>query len=203
MLENFFIHSIGGWRQKRAQEEIKYAESKSKAAKQSAEVRWKRNANAMRTHTEGNAIPDSRLQTPEKERIREEKTNTAATQHIVSVTTWLAFVEMRKKIRKPLTDRAGELIRTKLERLQIAGNNPEEVLEQSIVNCWAGVFELRKENGNGKTTGKSFDRIRNENTDAALARIIEHAEESISALPSGTRRTNAIDLLPGPKRPPN
>lgn len=59
VLENFFIKKKSGWFQSRVLEELKYAESKSNKAKQSANTRWERNANAMRTHSEGNAIPDN------------------------------------------------------------------------------------------------------------------------------------------------
>lgn len=57
--------------------------------------------------------------------------------------TWDDFLEMRKKNRVISTDRAKELIIKKLEKLKAEGNNPNEVLEQSIVNNWKGVFPLK------------------------------------------------------------
>jgi hypothetical protein len=59
VLENFFVKTDDGWKQNRVEEELKYADSKSKKAKQSAKKRWERNANVMRTHSEGYAIPDN------------------------------------------------------------------------------------------------------------------------------------------------
>ena len=57
------------------------------------------------------------------------------------------FEEMRKKIKKPLsTDRARQLIINKLTKL--AGNNVDlkiEILEQSIMNSWQGVFPIKEE----------------------------------------------------------
>jgi hypothetical protein len=53
------------------------------------------------------------------------------------------FVLMRKKIRKPLTPYAVELAVKTLDRLRKEGNDPKEVLEQSIFNSWQGLFELK------------------------------------------------------------
>lgn len=56
---------------------------------------------------------------------------------------WPSFVEMRKKIKKPLTDKAIELTIKELEKLY--PNNPEmqiKSIEQSIQRSWQGVFEI-------------------------------------------------------------
>lgn len=59
--------------------------------------------------------------------------------------TWNEYKEMRKKIKKPMTDRAEELILKKLEK--ITSNEKEQVLilEQSIMNSWQGVYPLKKQ----------------------------------------------------------
>ena len=57
---------------------------------------------------------------------------------------WAAFVEMRAKIRKPLTGTAKTLIFKRLEALRAEGNDPEAVLNQSVMNSWQGVFPLRE-----------------------------------------------------------
>ena len=56
---------------------------------------------------------------------------------------WEDFLTMRKAIRKPATQRAMELIVERLTKLQKDGNDPNEVLNQSIINSWAGVFPLK------------------------------------------------------------
>lgn len=66
----------------------------------------------------------------------------------IPLEAWLGFVEMRKKIRKPLTERAVSLAITKLSELKALGHKPDRVLNQSTMNCWQGLFEL-KSNGNG------------------------------------------------------
>jgi uncharacterized protein YdaU (DUF1376 family) len=75
VLEEFFFLDTDGWHNKRADEEIEWYHSKSAKARDSANVRWmreqeKRNATAMRTHSDGNALqsPVTSHQTPVKEK---------------------------------------------------------------------------------------------------------------------------------------
>ena len=54
------------------------------------------------------------------------------------------FIEFRKKIKKPMTDRAIELLIKELNKLS---DNEEEqiaIINQSILNGWQGVFALKK-----------------------------------------------------------
>lgn len=55
------------------------------------------------------------------------------------------FRAHRRKIKKPMTERAEQLILTKLEKLLAEGHDPAAVVEQSIENGWAGVFPIREE----------------------------------------------------------
>lgn len=57
--------------------------------------------------------------------------------------TWEAFLEMRRSIKQPPTDYAIRLIVKKLEGYKSDGDDPNEVLNQSIINSWKGVFSLR------------------------------------------------------------
>jgi hypothetical protein len=56
------------------------------------------------------------------------------------------FLEMRKKIRKPATEKAIELLKNKIRKLS---NSDEQlaikIIEQSIMNSWQDVFELRQD----------------------------------------------------------
>lgn len=57
-----------------------------------------------------------------------------------------AYIEMRKKIKKPITDEGLKLMYSHLEKL--APNNIEtqiKILEQSIFNSWQGLFPLKPE----------------------------------------------------------
>lgn len=56
---------------------------------------------------------------------------------------WAAFLEMRRKARKPFTNRAAELAVQELDRLRGLGNDPALVLNQSVMAGWSGLFELK------------------------------------------------------------
>ena len=65
-----------------------------------------------------------------------------------------SFLVMRKQLKKPMTDKAIELLKSKLEKLAPADEQTQiEILEQSIMNNWQGVFPLKdsakKEGANG------------------------------------------------------
>jgi len=56
---------------------------------------------------------------------------------------WDDYLDMRKKIRKPATEKAQELLIEDLSKLNTDGNDPNEVLRQSIKNSWQGLFPLK------------------------------------------------------------
>jgi hypothetical protein len=62
---------------------------------------------------------------------------------------WDAFEAMRRKIRKPMTERARELVVIELEKLRAAGEDPVAVLEQSIRNDWQDVYPVKLKAGSG------------------------------------------------------
>ena len=53
------------------------------------------------------------------------------------------FIKMRSTIKKPLTDRALKGILNKLDVFAVNDLDKIEILENSIMNCWQGVFELK------------------------------------------------------------
>lgn len=75
--------------------------------------------------------------------------------------TLKAFEEMRKKIKKPLTDKAKELIVKKLSKLSNGnGDIAIKIMENSIENSWQGVFPLK--NDNGMVTNQKADKAKEE-----------------------------------------
>ena len=60
---------------------------------------------------------------------------------------WNDFVQHRRQQKKSLTVRAMELTIEKLAELRQQGNDPESVLQQSIMNGWTGVFPLSGNKG--------------------------------------------------------
>jgi hypothetical protein len=88
---------------------------------------------------------------------------------------WAAYEEMRKKIRKPMTARAREIIIGKLEKFASQGIEPTAVLEQSIANCWQDVFEPRTQTRGSNGTNRidaamERQRISQQNIRAAVER---------------------------------
>lgn len=53
---------------------------------------------------------------------------------------WAGFVEMRKKVKAPLTTRAATLILFEVQRIKDAGHDPNAALDQSTMRCWKGVW---------------------------------------------------------------
>jgi hypothetical protein len=91
-----------------------------------------------------------------KERSKEIKNKTYSEIVIpsdINPETWNAFIEMRKTMKKPMTDHAKNLILLKLNTI---GQDKNKVLNQSIENSWIGVFPIKDagSNGQGKTVGK-------------------------------------------------
>jgi len=60
--------------------------------------------------------------------------------------TLLDFEEMRNKLKKPLTERAKELLIINLNKLSSNEKTQILILEQSIINSWQGVFPLNENN---------------------------------------------------------
>ena len=82
VLREFFVLSDDGWHQERCDAEIARYQDKQDKAKRSANARWGKptahddcNANAMRTHSGGNAhqTPDTRHQSPDPKQRQQEK----------------------------------------------------------------------------------------------------------------------------------
>src|SRR5215469_13678886 len=73
-----------------------------------------------------------------------EKKKSIAPSALVPMSLWFEFVAMREKLRKPMTPKAAELIHKELARLKSEGQDPVEVLEQSIRNGWQDVFPLKE-----------------------------------------------------------
>ena len=74
---------------------------------------------------------------------------------------WSAYAEMRKKIRKPMTDEAARMAINKLDDLRSRGHDPTKVLMQSVFNSWQGLFEIKgQENGRKSNSEKNLESLR-------------------------------------------
>ena len=103
------------------------------------------------------------------------------------VDTWLAFIDMRKKLKKPMTEHAMDLMLSKLKKMKEAGQDVKAVLEQSITKSWSDVYELKQQ----QTFTKSFDVAHQTtptpaNYDAALRKIEEDSKKA-APMPDSVR----------------
>lgn len=71
------------------------------------------------------------------------------------------FAEMRKKIKKPLTDRAKQLTIRDLDKLAQDDGTKIAILEQSVLHCWQGVFPLKNDDI-GTDTKNPYTKLLNE-----------------------------------------
>ena len=78
--------------------------------------------------------------------------------------TFLEFVQLRKKLRKPLPEESYPRFFIKLKKLcdddATGETTAEKLLDQSIVNGWQGIFELKKSNnGNNGSKAKGVVKV--------------------------------------------
>ena len=72
---------------------------------------------------------------------------------------WIDFIDMRKKIKAPLTDRALVMSKNKLNELTTNDNEKIAILNQSTMNCWKGLFEIKSKK-EGVKSATNIDNIR-------------------------------------------
>jgi len=87
--------------------------------------------------------PCLQLAIPERETERETEKKPVSLElpDWLNKTDWNDFVEMRKKLKKPMTDRAVKLMLSKLETMKNKGIDTSEVLQKSILANWSDVYE--------------------------------------------------------------
>lgn len=75
----------------------------------------------------------------------------------VNLEDWIGFCEMRKSIKKPLSEKACKIALGKLEDLKSQGENVSEVLKQSTFNNWQGLFRVHDSNGEKSSLTDNID----------------------------------------------
>jgi uncharacterized protein YdaU (DUF1376 family) len=144
ILDAFFTLDGDVYRQKRCDAELEEYRNKGKKARDSANARWN-NAKAMQTYSERNAnasIFDANQEPITNNQIKEKKVIVPLElPDWLNKTDWNDFVEMRKKLKKPMTDRAVKLMISKLETMKDKGIDTSAVLQKSIVSDWIDVYE--------------------------------------------------------------
>ena len=62
---------------------------------------------------------------------------------VIFLKAWKDFKEMRKKIKKPMTEKAEEMLLNNLNKLSSNENEQVAILNQSTFHCWQGVYKLK------------------------------------------------------------
>lgn len=70
------------------------------------------------------------------------------------------FIQMRKFIKKPLTNRGLELMIGKLKKMSSSEETQIKILEQSIMNNWQGIFELKEDFTEGTKDDDQWEKFR-------------------------------------------
>jgi uncharacterized protein YdaU (DUF1376 family) len=143
VLKEFFVLADDGWHNKRCDEEISRYQDKRTKAKRSADARWNRepehtdgNADAMRTHSEGNAhqTPDTRHHSSTAIAVGKKKATTDKPADVTDQ-VWESFLTLRRAKKAPVTEAALAGIQRECEK---AGLSLEQALEHCCARGWTG-----------------------------------------------------------------
>ena len=75
----------------------------------------------------------------------------------------ISFIEMRKSLKKPMTDNAIKLMLNKLNKFSADDVIKTEILNHSIMSSWTDIYELKQtvmfnDNGSGRKDGRIIER---------------------------------------------
>ena len=150
VLDEFFVLEDDGFHHPRIDEEIARAnqliEKRRDAGHKGGE------ANASRLLKREDKTREEKINTESKAKATPPKSGDVP--DWIPMQEWQDFCEMRKKIRAPLTSAAQTIAINTLAKLKAQGHNPAEILQQSVMHSWRGLFEPRS-NGNGKSDAGS------------------------------------------------
>ncbi|WP_052350582.1 DUF4373 domain-containing protein [Paenibacillus gorillae] len=95
--------------------------------------------------SKNDALKESKVKESKRNK-KENKDNTfsAYTSNTELSDTLESFIEFRKKIKKPMTERAITLLLNELNKLASNDDDKIAILNQSILNSWQGIFALKE-----------------------------------------------------------
>ena len=144
------------WKQKRLTKERDAAKKRSKSQRDKIAKRWDK---TKKTDT-AEYTDEYRGNTSTATAIEDEEANASpstargrakfALPDWVPKDEWDAFVSMRNRIRKPMTDRAKTLAVGELAKLAEDGHPPGAVLNQSIFKSYSGLFPIKDQSNDGR-----------------------------------------------------
>lgn len=134
VVDRFFVLSESGYGHPRVSEELAKRHLYVEAQKERAHMRWHK---AAKPAPKGNGEDHS----PEAQRF--------SPPEWVPLEQWNAWMEVRRRIKAPNTERAMKLAVKDLTALRDAGHEPGQVLDLAISRGWRGLF-APKTNGSGE-----------------------------------------------------
>ena len=123
---------------------------------------------------------------------------TILSEHKVPVDSWNDFVKHRKSIKRPLSERSEDLAINKLAKLQLDGFNPKDVLEQSILNGYTGVFPVKGNQSITEKTGIPY--VHWFDTEEATYERAKKEGVSTEGVDLGTLRVRVNDVIQSKKQ---
>lgn len=106
------------------------------------------NVTSNATVTECNATEEEKEEEKEKEKEKKNKKKIVSAPYVADDdlnNAIISFVEHRKQIKKPMSERAIQLLISKLNKLSSDIVTQIEILNQSILNGWQGIFPLQQQ----------------------------------------------------------
>lgn len=153
VLSRFFVLENGVYSQKRIREEIDEYHGKAETNKRIAlEREAKRRGNSTnRAPVVNEPPPNHKPLTTNQEPIVKDKSAVAPIlPNWVPLDAWSGYVEMRKRIKKPMTDRAVDLKIKDLDKFKQLGHDITSILDKSTANNWTDLYEpkpMQQKNG--------------------------------------------------------
>lgn len=123
--------------------------SRSEKGRKSIARRWKQEPENPQENRQPNSSPNSHpiTQKPEARSHKEREDKPLSARVLpdwLPAEEWRGFETMRRKIKKPMTERAAAMALRKLGELRDRGENPAAVLDQSTLHCWQDLYPIRE-----------------------------------------------------------
>jgi len=169
--------------------------AKSEAGKRGADARWKHDKPMARAiKNDGKKCHTGTVTVTETKELKAKAQAPSFLPPWISASTWDSYEEMRRRIRKPMTDRARELVIAKLGRFREAGEDIEEVLNRSIANGWQDVWATEGR-GSGRNRAQERSDSNDEAARRAIAGIYGRASQGSSGGEAGNGRGKDIEAV--------
>lgn len=152
----FFTENAGQLHHQRIDEEVSIAQEKIANLKENAKAGGKQSGQSRASKVEANASADGQAESNISHKsVVNTKSNDLENLSLpawLPADVWRGWIDYRKSIKAKLTLRAAELCITKLETLMADGNDPQVVIEQSIMSGkWTGLFPVKDDRQQAKS----------------------------------------------------